>query len=114
LDVVSFGVPTLNSNFGRSLKLENWALFAKLTDNALICIGIAKGYGGKQREGPEDNVKGASSSCGIKAVPIIQPRNEKAQQLNVQSDHLLVLVHGILARFVRSLPLANSLHKCLS
>lgn len=74
----------------------HWVLF---TDN-ILCCGMAEGYDGT-REGPEDNVKGAgSSSSGGMAVPIIQPRKKKAQQLNVESDHLLVLVHGILARFV--------------
>ncbi|XP_024386133.1 putative lipase C4A8.10 [Physcomitrium patens] len=37
-----------------------------------------------------------SSNCGF-CVPVMQPRNERAQQLDVESDHLLILVHGILA-----------------
>jgi predicted esterase YcpF (UPF0227 family) len=41
--------------------------------------------------------RGSSSISSNTLVPVIQPQFERAQQLNVRPDHLVVLVHGILA-----------------
>jgi predicted esterase YcpF (UPF0227 family) len=57
------------------------------------------GDGRRTRENSDSKrmKRGSSSISSTTLVPVIQPQFERAQQLNVRPDHLVVLVHGILA-----------------
>jgi hypothetical protein len=79
------------------IELSTTKVFMKLGEfavaNGTIREGIEKGM-----------MKGGTST----SVPVIQPCSFRALQQDEQPDHLLILVHGILARSVPSKLLMKS------
>jgi hypothetical protein len=67
----------------------------------VAAVEMAVGDGRRTRENSDSKrmKRGSSSISSNTLVPVIQPQFERAQQLNVRPDHLVVLVHGILARY---------------